>query len=235
MKLAKPKLSPEQIQNQLSEDLKLFIEDDDLNGVKDMILNEGTDPAHNLCEQLRYATELGRLEIIDFFATLPRIHLNLMNGALLRIAVENNHNHIVEYLLNKNIDPNDYVKFPPLAIAVQEDNIKAMSMLLKKGAIIDAENHCALRMVQSKDALMLIGSKYKTNKDFLKVLKQFPLKNERFFGNKEKREELFAKIDVIRKMEIEFGDGFFASTLKTNPEKNKPRGASLLGSKKSIA
>lgn len=226
-----PKMTKEQIQVELNKDLKLFIEDNDLNAVKDMILNEGTDHTWNFCEQLRYTVELGHLEIVQFFASLPRIHLNLMNGALLRIAIENGHNDIVEYLLDNNVDPNDYVKFPNLAIAAQNDNIRAISMLLKKGAILDVENHCALRSVQSRDALLVIASKYKSNNEFLKILKQFPNECKRFLGTKKKEEEFFAKIDIVRKMNVEFGDGFFASTLKTSPVKNKPKKASLLGSK----
>lgn len=221
------KLTEEQFY-QLNEDVLQFIYDEDLEGLQSMFETEGADPTYNLCEPLRVSVESGFLDGVKYLSTLKKVHLDMMSGGLVRVAVKSNNNHVLKYLLDQGVDPNLYTKYPSLAEAVRVDNLEAIKILLDFGADLIAENHCALRNIISEEAFEIIARRYSSMDEVVKILANFPLQDSEF----QLSETLVRKIEVSKKMDSVFGNQNQVPTKKKAVSSKK---GSLMGSHFKVA
>lgn len=175
------------------------IRENDLDAMQD-IIEDGADPTFNLWESVKVAVEVGYLDGVILLSKQKRVNLSLLNCSLLRVAIDAGSNNVLRYLLKSGVNPNTYNSFPSLAIAVKSDNVEAISLLLDHGAHVEAENHCALRNVQSVEAFSLIGRRYESVEQIDHVLKQWPLDDDSILND-----ESLRKIAMVRKMDLAFG------------------------------
>lgn len=119
-----------------------------------ILLQQGADPGYNDGEALVYAAKNGQLALLQVLHEEGHVDLNIRNGHALLLAAMRGRNDVINYLIDKGMDPDGVEKIGrPIAQAAGNDYVETVELLKKRGADINIKDGYPLAIASMLGAL----------------------------------------------------------------------------------